>query len=114
MMPPYPMAPPQPPPVYVPPAAPLKKAQPAQHAKAPAKKKAQKAPEPVHEELLAETVPVELEVEPVQQRPANVFEEALREGVVKSPKAKTSKAVRPAAGVVTRDKEALARLLASF
>jgi len=55
-----------------------------------------------------------LEVEPVQQRPANVFEEALREGVVKSPKAKTSKAVRPAAGVVTRDKEALARLLASF
>ncbi|MEK6743766.1 MAG: hypothetical protein AABZ15_09155 [Nitrospirota bacterium] len=114
MTPQYPMAPPQPPPVFEQPAAQPKKAQPPQQAKAPQKKKVQKAPEPVPEELFEETVPVELDAAPVQQRSANVFEEALREGVVKPPKPKTSKAVRPASGVVPRDKEALARLLASF
>jgi hypothetical protein len=108
------MAPPQQPPVFEQPAAPPKKAQPAQLAKVPPKKKAQKAPEPVAEESFEETVPVEYEAAPVQQRPANVFEEALREGVVKPPKSKMSKTARPTAGVVTRDKEALARLLASF
>ena len=108
------MAPPQQPPVFEQPAAPPKKAPPAQQAKVPPKKKVQKAPEPAPQESFKDTVPVELEVEPVQYRPVNVFEEALREGVVKAPKAKTSKAARPAAGVVTRDKEALARLLASF
>jgi hypothetical protein len=50
----------------------------------------------------------------MQQRPVSVFEEALREGVVKPPKPKASKAIRSTTGVVTRDKEALARLLASF
>ena len=114
MMPQYPMAPPQPPPVLEQPAAPPKKTQPTQQAKAPQKKKVQKAPAPVPEESFVEAVPVELDVAPVQQRPANVFEEALREGVVKPPKAKTSKAARPTSGVVPRDKEALARLLASF
>ncbi len=114
MMPQYPMAPPQQPPVFEQPAAPPKKAQPAQQAKAPPKKKVQKAPEPAPEEPFEDTVLIELEAEPVQQRPANVFEDALREGVVKPPKSKTSKAARPTAGVVTRDKEALARLLASF
>ena len=114
MMPQYPMAPPQPPPVFEQPAAPPKKAQPAPQAKAPQKKKVQKAPEPVPEESFEETVPIELDMAPAQQRPASVFEEALREGVVKPPKSKTSKTARSASGVVTRDKEALARLLASF
>ena len=113
MTPQYPMAPPQPP-VFDQPAAPPKKTQPAQQAKVPPKKKVQKAPEPVREESFEESVPIELEVAPVQQRPINVFEDALREGVVKPPKPKASKAIRPAGGVVTRDKEALARLLASF
>jgi hypothetical protein len=113
LMPQYPTAPPQPP-VFEQPAAPPKKAQPAQQVKAPPKKKVQKAPEPVREESFEESVPIELDVAPVQQRPLNVFEEALREGVVKPPKPKASKAVRSTAGVVTRDKEALARLLASF
>lgn len=114
MTPQYPMAPPQPPPVFEQPAAPPKKPQPAQQAKAPQKKKAQKAPEPEPEESFEETAPVELDAEPVQHRQANVFEDALREGVVKPPKTKMSKAARPASGFVTRDKEALARLLASF
>jgi hypothetical protein len=114
MMPQHPMAPHQQPPVFEQPTAPPKKAQPAPQAKAPPKKKVQKAPEPKPEESFEVIVPVELETEPVQQRPSNVFEEALREGVVKPPKSKITKAVRPTAGVVTRDKEALARLLASF
>lgn len=114
MTPQYPPAPPQQPPVFEQPAAPPKKPQPAQQAKAPQKKKAQKAPEPETEESFEETAPVELDVEPLQHRQANVFEDALREGVVKPPKTKMSKAARPASGFVTRDKEALARLLASF
>ncbi len=110
----YPVAPHPQPPVFGQPAATPKKAPPAQQAKVPPKKKVQKAPEPVREESFEDTVPVEYEAAPVQQRPVNVFEEALREGVVKPPKPKASKAIRPTAGVVTRDKEALARLLASF
>lgn len=114
MMPQYPMAPPQQPPVFEQPAAPKKKTQPVQQAKALPKKKVQKAPEPGPEESFEDSVPMELVVETVQKRPANVFEDALREGVVKAPKSKASKTARPSAGVVTRDKEALARLLASF
>jgi hypothetical protein len=117
MMPQYPIAPPQPPPVppvIEQPAAPPKKAQPVQQAKAPPKKKVQKAPDAVAEQLLEDASPIELDTEPVQQRPSKVFGEALREGVVKPPKPKTSKAARSTTGVVTRDKEALARLLASF
>jgi len=114
MTPQYPTAPLQQPPAYEQPAVPQKKMHPAQHARAPLKKIVQKAPELAPEESFEDTVPAELEVETVQQRPANVFEEALRGGVVKPPKSKTSKAARPTAGVVTRDKEALARLLASF
>jgi hypothetical protein len=114
MMPQYPPAPPQQPPAFEQPAATPKKAQPAQQAKAPPKKNVQKAPEPVREESSEDSVPIELEVAPMQQRPVSVFEEALREGVVKPPKPKASKAIRPTTGVVTRDKEALARLLASF
>jgi hypothetical protein len=114
MIPQYPVAPQQPPPIIEQPIAPPKKAQPAAQAKVPPKKKAQKAPEPVHEELIEDAVPIELEIEPVQQRTSNVYEEALRQGVVKPPKSTMTKPARPAAGVVTRDKEALARLLASF
>jgi hypothetical protein len=114
MMPQYPVAPQQPPPVFEQPIAPPKKAQPAAQTKAPPKKKAQKALEPAHEESFEDAAPLELEIEPVKQRPSNVYEEALREGVVKPPKSKMTKAARSAAGVVTRDKEALARLLASF
>ena len=114
MMPQYPSTPPPQAPVLEQPSAPPKKAQPPLQAKAPTKKKVQKAPQPLQEESFEETAPIELEMEPAHQRPANVFEEALRAGVVKPPKTRTPKTTRTAAGVVTRDKEALARLLASF
>ncbi len=114
-----PQAPPQQPQpqTYAPPAAaPPKKAQPAPQPKAPAaKKKAQKpAPEPAPVEEFEESVPVEVEEAVVSRRPKNVFEEALKEGVVKPPKPKAVKTVRNASAVVSRDKEALARLLSSF
>jgi hypothetical protein len=115
---PSPYLPPQPPKQFpVPPAAPpQKKAAPATPLKAPAvKKKAQKpaAPPPRLEER-EEEVPIETEMAPAPRRPSSLFEEALREGVVKPPRPKAAKAVRSATGVVARDKEALARLLASF
>ncbi|NTW65912.1 MAG: hypothetical protein HGB21_06315 [Nitrospirae bacterium] len=101
----------------VPPAAPpQRKTAPATPLKAPAvKKKDQKpaAPLPRLEER-EEEVPVETEMAPAPRRPSSLFEEALREGVVKPPRPKAAKAVRSATGVVARDKEALARLLASF
>jgi len=55
--------------------------------------------------------------EELRQKPAkhvSLFEEAVRQGVVKPPRPKVQQTVRSSAGVVTRDKEALARLLASF
>ena len=62
-----------------------------------------------------EEAAVEFEVEAPKKRPTSLFEEALKEGVVKAPKQKASvKPARSAAGGITRDKEALARLLASF
>jgi hypothetical protein len=49
-----------------------------------------------------------------QPRPEDVLEEAVKAGVVKAPKAQLKKEIRTAAGVIRREKEALARLLASF
>jgi hypothetical protein len=52
-----------------------------------------------------------------QKRPvrtASLFEEAVRQSLVKPPRPKAQQTVRSSAGHVTRDKEALARLLASF
>jgi hypothetical protein len=111
----YPQTPPQPPPAHEPPAASQKKAPPAIQAKAPVtKKKVYKAaPHPPKAEEFEESVPVEMEEEPAPQRAPSVFEKALKEGIVKPPKPKTTKPAH-ATGVVTRDKEALARLLASF
>ncbi len=51
---------------------------------------------------------------PGQMLPNDVLGEAVRAGVVKAPKAKLKKAIRTATGAISRDKEALARLLASF
>ncbi len=48
------------------------------------------------------------------QRADDVLEEAVRARVVKAPKAKLKKDMQTVTGVVSRDKEALARLLASF
>lgn len=47
-------------------------------------------------------------------QPVDVLEEALKAGVVKAPKDKLKKDIRIASGLVSRDREALARLLASF
>jgi hypothetical protein len=44
----------------------------------------------------------------------DLLEEAVKAGVVKAPNAKLKKDIRSANGIVSRDKEALARLLASF
>ena len=107
---PSPYPPPQPPQqAHVPPAAPPPKAP-------VVKKKAQKSapPPPPRVEEPEEKVPVGTEMAPAPQRPYSLFEEALKEGVVKPPRPKAAKAVRSAAGVVARDKEALARLLSSF
>jgi hypothetical protein len=65
-------------------------------------------------EEFEEEVPVEMESAPAPRRPPSLFEEALKEGVVKPPKPKAAKSVRSAGGVVSRDREALARLLSSF
>jgi hypothetical protein len=79
------------------------------------KKKAQKpASPPPRVEEREEEVPVDTEMAPVPRRPSSLFEEALKEGVVKPPRPKAAKGVRSATGIVARDKEALARLLASF
>jgi heme-binding NEAT domain protein len=91
--------------------------QPEPQAKGPVRKKVQKAapPKPAAPvEETEETVPVEYEVEAPKKRPPSLFEEALKEGVVKAPKQKASAKPVRSAGGITRDKEALARLLASF
>ena len=71
----------------------------------------------------AESAEMAEEIETGEERPSaprkpvkasSVFEEAIRQGVMKPPKPKVQQAARSAAAVVTRDKEALARLLASF
>ncbi len=48
------------------------------------------------------------------KRTDDVLEHAMKAGVVKAPNAQLKKDIRSASGVVSRDKEALARLLASF
>lgn len=49
-----------------------------------------------------------------RQHPDDLLELAVKEGVVKAPKAQLKKDLRSPAQLVSRDKEALARLLASF
>lgn len=46
--------------------------------------------------------------------PDDVLEQAVKEGVVKAPKAQLKKDIRSTTGTISRDKEALARLMASF
>ncbi len=52
--------------------------------------------------------------QPSVPRVEDVLEQAVRAGVVKAPKAQLKNHIRSATGVVSREKEALARLLASF
>jgi hypothetical protein len=89
-----------------------KAAAPKQARLAPAAKAA--APSPAERE---ETVTIDHEEEIVSHKignPERLMEEAVRQGVVKPARPKTSQPVRRPARGVTRDKEALARLLASF
>ena len=51
---------------------------------------------------------------PVFERTDDVLEEAVKAGVVKAPKTQLTKEIQASAGVVSRDKEALARLFSSF
>jgi hypothetical protein len=111
---------PQPPVLDVPeleePAAPKTKAAPKPAAKkkaAPQAKPAAPPRRPVPEEA-EEELPVELEVEAAPQTPRSVMEEAVRQGVVRPPKQKIQTGQRGATGTVSREKEALARLLSSF
>ena len=46
--------------------------------------------------------------------PEDVIQRAIKAGVVKAPKAQLNKEIRSITGIVSRDKEALARLLSSF
>lgn len=91
---------------------------PAPPLRGPVKKKAvpQTAPaRPAPVARAAEALPDELEYDAPEARPRSLFEEAIKEGVVKPPRPKPAKpAVHGPNGVVSRDKEALARLLASF
>ncbi len=54
------------------------------------------------------------EGQPPAQAADNLLQEAVKAGVVKAPKAQLKKDIRTAAGLISREKEALARLLASF
>jgi hypothetical protein len=89
--------------------------------KAPAPKQTARAPltktaVPFAGEL-EETVTIDHEEHIVTRKsgkPEDLFQEAVRQGVVKPPKPKPSQAVGSPARGITRDKEALARLLASF
>lgn len=60
--------------------------------------------------------PVEQENAEQQSVPRldDVLEEAVKAGVVKAPKAQLKKDIRNSSGIVSREKEALARLLSSF
>jgi hypothetical protein len=97
-----PAAPVQPGPVR-PPASQQPPPQPVQKAAAPSKAPAQPVP----------YVPETDQPAPVQ-RVDEVLEEAVKAGVVKAPKAQLKKDIRSSTGVISREKEALARLLASF
>ncbi len=89
--------------------------QPPSPPKAAVKKKVpHQRPAPEPEVELEESREIDVQIEPARQRPRNVYEEAMKEGVVRPPKAKTARTARSASGQVSRDKEALARLLASF
>ncbi len=48
------------------------------------------------------------------KRPEDVIQRAIKAGVVKAPKPQLNKEIRSTNGIVSRDKEALARLLSSF
>jgi hypothetical protein len=48
------------------------------------------------------------------KRPEDVIQRAIKAGVVKAPKPQLKKEIHSASGIVSRDKEALARLLSSF
>jgi hypothetical protein len=111
----YSHVPPDQTPANVPPAAPQTAPPAAQAKPSVAKKKVHKtAPPPPPVEAFEESVPVEVEEEPAPQRTPSLFEKALKEGVVRPPKPKAATHTRSIGGVVARDKEALARLLASF
>jgi hypothetical protein len=47
-------------------------------------------------------------------RREDVIQRAIKAGVVKAPKQQLNKEIRSTNGIVSRDKEALARLLSSF
>ncbi len=68
--------------------------------------------------IAARPGPAALQAEADQAVPAeradDVLEKAVKAGIVKAPKAQLRKDIRGANGVVSRDKEALARLLSSF
>lgn len=85
--------------------------------KGSAKKKppAAKAVQPPPSVEVDQEIAAEVQYEEVSRNPQGLFEEAIRQGVVRpvKPKAGSAAATGPS-GVVPRDKEALARLLASF
>lgn len=56
----------------------------------------------------------EPEPQPAAKRPDELLQQGIRAGVVKPPASQLKKEIRSASGVVGRDREALARLLASF
>ncbi len=79
------------------------------------KKKVTASPARSIEENVEDELPVEVEYEQQEKRPRSVLEAAIKAGVVKPPKPKAARTGEHSpTGVVSRDKEALARLLASF
>lgn len=129
---PQPVTPPAPQPVAAPVAAPAAPAQPQQQTPVPVP--VQPFVQPVLTSVPAEPAaptpqPIVPPVKPVAPRPVaqqqpkpqktslkrqqEIMQQAMKENIVKTA-GKPQQAVQPAAGVVSRDKEALARLLASF
>ena len=60
------------------------------------------------------TAPTKTAQQVSAKRPEDVIQRAIRAGVVKAPKSELDKEIRNTNGIVSRDKEALARLLSSF
>lgn len=60
------------------------------------------------------TAPTKSAQQVSKKRPEDVIQRAIRAGVVKAPKPQLNKEILSTNGIVSRDKEALARLLSSF
>ncbi len=81
---------------------------------APAKARRQKAPKKKDEEEIQEERETVAPLSSAERARLEILQSAIKAGIVKPPKPATKKDIQSATGVVSRDREALARLLTSF